>query len=495
MTITQRDAALIVEASRRQARGELQQPPSESFDVAKILFPAQLKVARDTSTLRAVCAGRQSGKTEEAAVEFCEVAEGTPGALQLFIAPNRLWAKRIIWQPLKAIVEKYGLRAIFSESDLSVRWSNGHIVALMGADNDKERMKIRGVHPVNVKLDEAQAFPYWLGDFIRSDIRPAQRNVRGRLTVQGTPPVSLEHPWFKEIWQSKTYSKHSWNITHWPKALYKRMFGQTAAQALSDDLKDRGVGPEDVTFRREMLGEFLADESALAYRFDPTKNLWLELPTVEHTVIGVDLGWHDSTAISVLGWRDDSQTCYQTHSEDHMGITLPALAVILKRLAADWQPALCFVDSAGNRQGFETIKEMLLREGVPMRLERRPVLPVADQVGLVNQALQAGRLKLKEDSRAASDMRLVTWAKGIAGTKLDDGFHSDAIPALTYAYQAAVPLLPAPPETPVLKPDAARHPPGFDPEQWAARAASNRPWWEMTERGIVDESPSPLFDD
>lgn len=485
---------MVAEGERKLARGDFSRSQAEAFDVTKILFQAQLKVAKDTSTLRAVCAGRQSGKTEEAAVEFCDVAQGSPGALQLFIAPNRLWAKRIIWQPLKNIVERYGLRAIFSESDLSARWPNGHIVALMGADNDKERMKIRGVHPINVKLDEAQAFPYWLGDFIRSDIRPAQRNVRGRFTAQGTPPVSLEHPWFKEIWQSNTYSKHTWNITHWPKALYKRMFGQTAEQALADDLKDRGVGPEDVTFRREMLGEFLADESALAYRFDPTKNLWLQpTPEIHHTVIGVDLGWHDATVISILGWGEDPG-CYQLHEEVHEGITLTELAGILKRLGAAWSPAVCVVDSGGNRQGFETIKEQLLREGAPLRLERRPVLPVADQVGLVNQALQSGRLKLKDGSRAASDMRLVTWAKGIAGTKLDDGFHSDAIPALTYAYQAAVPLLPSPP-IPRQPPQRSSHPPGFDPDEWARRAAIDRPWWEIADRGSVDESPNPLFDD
>lgn len=488
------EAALYAEGQRKLARGDFSRLQAEMFDVGKLAFPAQLKAIRDPAPSRAICCGRQSGKTEGAAYDLTDVAERNPGAFQLFIAPNRLWAKRIVWQPLKSLNDRFNLRAIASESDLSVRYPNGHIVALMGADTDRERAKVRGRAYIRIRIDEAQAFPYWLDDFIREDLRPAQRNVRGQLTVQGTPPASLEHPWFKRIWSSPEYSKHSWNITHWPKALYKRMFGQSAEQALADDLKDRGVGPEDVTFRREMLGEFLADESALAYRFDAAKNLWQAAPPeVHHTVIGVDLGWHDATVVSVLGWAEEP-TCYQLHEEVHEGITLLELAGILKRLGATWQPAVCMVDSGGNRQGYETIKEQLLREGAPLRLERRPVLPVADQVGLVNQALQSGRLRLKDGSRAASDMRLVTWAKGIAGTKLDDGFHSDAIPALTYAYQAAVPLLPSPRESP-KPPQRNGHPPGFDPDEWARRAASDRPWWELADRGIVDESPNPLFDD
>ena len=486
-------AAALVAARRHAQQGIQLIPNTAVFDVEHLAFPIQLKAILDPSQSVAACCGRQSGKTEAAALGHHMTALDNPSSIQLFIAPNRLWAKRIIWDKLVKLNEYYASGAVISLSDLSIRYPNGAIIALMGADTDKERAKIRGRSYLRITIDEAQAFPYWLDDFIREDVRPTQRNVRGRLTVQGTPPASLEHPWFKHVWQNTSFTRHSWNITHWPKVLYKRLFGQTAAEALAADLKDRGVGPEDVTFRREMLGEFLADESALAYRFDPTKNLWLAAPTTDHRVIGVDLGWHDATAVEVLGWRDDDPTCTQLHEEIHEGITLTDLGGILKRLASAWTPALCFVDSGGNRQGYETIREQLQREGVPLALERRPVLPIADQVGLVNQALQSGRLKLKADSRAASDMRLVTWAKGIAGTKLDDGFHSDAIPALTYAFQAAVPLLPLPPAPPV-KPVRSPHPPGFDPDEWARRAAANKPWWEIAE-GQTIEDVTPLFGD
>jgi Terminase RNaseH-like domain len=490
--IGRKEAAHIRAAHALAQRGQLIVPPSATFNVEKLAFPAQLAAIRDPAGTVAICCGRQSGKTQAAAWYHTEQALANPGSLQVYMAPDRGWAKRIIWQMLVDLNDQYAFGAVAALSDLSMRYRNGATIALMGADNEKERKKIRGVHPIAVTIDEAQAFPFWLDDFINNDVRQAQRNIQGRLTVQGTPPASLEHPWFKAIWQSSRYSKHQWNITHWPPALYKRMFGQTAQEALAADLAEREVGPDNVTYRREMLGEFLADENALAYKFDPIRNLG-STPAVHHTVIGVDLGWHDATVICILGWLDGDPTCYQLHEEVHEGVTLTTLADMLTRLAAIWNPALCMVDSGGNRQGFETIKEQLTREGTPLRLERRPVLPIADQVGLVNQALQSGRLKLQPESRAASDMRLVTWAKGIAGTKLDDGFHSDAIPALTYAYQAAAPLLPSPPAPAKAKPDASRHPPGFDPDEWARTVANSKPWWEQAEAPPADLNP--LFDD
>lgn len=483
----------MARASELAIAGRLVLPPAGGWNLKSVAFPLQHASIVDPAPTRALCCGRQSGKTESAAMDHIDTAQKHPGQFQLFIAPNRLWAKRIIWSPLKQLVERFALPAEFHESDLSVRWSNGHVIALMGADTDKERAKIRGRAYVKIRIDEAQAFPFSLANFIEEDVRPTQRNVGGQLTVQGTPPVSLEHPWFKAIWQNPAYSKHAWNITHWPKALYKRLFGKTAEQALAADLKDRGVTADDITYRREMLGEFLADEGALAYKFSPERNTWTSAPRIDHTTIGVDLGWHDATAVEELGWTDGDPVCYQLEEEVASNLTLIDLAMVLKRFAARRTPAVCFIDSSGNRQGFETIKEVLAREGVPMRIERRPVLHVPDQVGLVNQGLASGRLRLRADSRASSDMRLVTWNNGIAGTSLDAGFHSDAIPGLTYAYQAAVPLLPSPPE-PVQPQTKISGPPGFDVARWAAtKAAADRPWWEMASSDIEDANP--LFGD
>ena len=94
-------AALVAEGERKLARGDFSRSQAETFDVAKLAFPAQLKAIRDPAPSRAVCCGRQSGKTEGAAYDLTDVALKSPGAFQLFIAPNRLWAKRIVWQPLK----------------------------------------------------------------------------------------------------------------------------------------------------------------------------------------------------------------------------------------------------------------------------------------------------------------------------------------------------------------------------------------------------------
>jgi hypothetical protein len=142
-------------------------------------------------------------------------------------------------------------------------------------------------------------------------------------------------------------------------------------------------------------------------------------------------------------WDETSGRCYLAEEVVQAEITFQELVALLRPLVATYRPMAVTVDSSGNRQGFESVKAGLLSEGLTgVAIEPRKVLSVGDQVGLVNQALKAGRLFVPATSRAASDFGLVTWHKGIPGVKLDPGYHSDAIPALTYAYQYAQPLLP-----------------------------------------------------
>lgn len=483
----------IRELIRRAQAGTLVGADRGGWNVEALAFPAQLKAIRDPAANVAIACGRQSGKTDGAALRHLDVARRRPNTFQLFIAPTRGWAKRVLWDRMLRLNDDYRMGAVPEVADLSLRFRNGALIALMGADTQSERAKVRGRSYVEVTIEEAQAWPFWLMDFIREDIRPAQRNVRGRLVIQGTPPASLEHPFYKAIWRSETFSKHCWNITHWPPELYRRIFGRSPEEALAEDLRDRGVGPDDITFRREMLGEFLADETALAYKYSPTKNAYTELPSYTHVVLGVDLGWHDKTVIAVLVWDERRGTAYLAEEVILGEATFGELVASLRPLVAKYSPLACIVDSSGNRQGFETIKAGLYAEGLTgLAVEPRRVLPVGDQVGTMNQALRSGRLMLPPDSTAASDMRVVVWEKNIVGGKLG-GLHSDAIPALTYAYCYAQALLPevrgpAPPPRPVAT------------EAWerdiAAHVSSSKkavPWWEMAQQGSVeDETDYPI---
>lgn len=472
------EQALLEELDRRISTGTLEGGHGKVWGLDALAFPKQLAAARDPSRNKVIVCGRQSGKTADAAFLLLDTAKNKARSFCLFIAPTRGWAKRIIWDDLLRLNDEFGLGGVPFVQDLSIRFPNGSVIALMGSNTEEERKKIRGRSYALIIIDEAQAWPFWLAEFIRSDIRPAQRNVRGTLVVQGTPPVSLEHPFHSKIWLNTTFSRHAWNIRDWPPALYFKLFGQTAEEALAQDLKDRGVTADDVTFRREMLGEFLADESALAYKFSPTGHVYAVLPKYTHCVFGIDLGWHDATVISVLVWDEAIGVVHLAQEVVTTESTFQELAAALKPLIAKYRPLAAVIDSSGNRQGYETIKAALYSEGLEgVSIERRKVLPVADQVGVINGALKSGRLVLPADSRAASDMGLVVWKKGIVGGALD-GVHSDAIPALTYGFCWAQPLLPE------IKPPA---PPKssyqIQTEALVAEHLKNRkaqqPWWEI----------------
>jgi hypothetical protein len=364
------------------------------------------------------------------------------------------------------------------------------MVALLGANTDSERAKLRGRSYPLIIIDEGQAFGQFLHKYITEDIRPTLRNVQGTLIVQGTPPASLAHPFYTQVWLNPVFQRFTWNITHWPKALYKKLFGQTAEKALAQDLKDRGVNSDDVTFRREMLGELLADENSIAYRYSKERNHFEILPSYTHCVFGIDIGYRDATSISVLIFDERLGTIYLAYEYIATEMTTQEIAEVLKPLAETWKPFQIAIDSVGNRIAAESIKQQLGSWGVHLPIEPRKVLPVAAQVDMVNSALKSSRLMVKADSQAAQDMGVVTWKNGVHGSKLD-GVHSDAIPSLCYAVQLALPILPPPPAAIDPNPRYQDRPSVKATREKAEKALkANKPWWEQ---GLAIEDDTDPF--
>jgi hypothetical protein len=409
-----------------------------AFDPLALAFPAQLPLLTSTERFRIACNSRRSGKSTAAALALIDAALKHPGTVSLFIAFTWGDAKEILWDLLLGLNLEHGLGAKDQVSRLELKFPNGSVIRLRGASTQKEIGKVRGRKYALVVIDEAQLFGPWLRSLVDDVLVPALIDLNGSLILLGTPPPSIVG-YFVESLSSNEFHRYSWTIFDNPHIRGPK--GETPRELLDQELKRRHVKETDPTIQREWWGLLVEDPEALAVKWDTTLNNYTVLPPWTSTTFGVDIGWNDSSCISVMSWDDEDATAYLAEELIGPKMTAQDLAGALKRLGAKYNPTKVFIDTSGNRQTFESIRQELWRHGVSLPLEPRPVLPVVDQIGIINSALQIGRLKVKSTSRFAQDSRLVTWQDGKVG-KLAKSPHSDAIPALIYALQAATPLLP-----------------------------------------------------
>jgi hypothetical protein len=145
-----------------------------------LLHEAQWQVFTSPSRFRVLVAGRRFGKTQLALIELLHAAWEVPGATAWYVAPTYRQAKRIAWARLKELLQGEPEITI-SETDLSIHFHKGGVVALRGADHFDS---LRGNGLDFVVLDEFAGMKSQVWSEV---LRPALADRRGRALFIGTP--------------------------------------------------------------------------------------------------------------------------------------------------------------------------------------------------------------------------------------------------------------------------------------------------------------------
>ena len=144
------------------------------------LWPVQMEVFVCPKRFRVLVAGRRFGKTQLALAELIRAAWDTPDAVAWYIAPTYRQAKNIAWDRLKSLLlSQPGVTS--SESELTIRFESGGLIALKGAD---QYDGLRGAGLNFVVLDE---FAGMKPEVWPEVIRPALADRIGRALFIGTP--------------------------------------------------------------------------------------------------------------------------------------------------------------------------------------------------------------------------------------------------------------------------------------------------------------------
>ena len=119
--------------------------------LAEGLTGPQREVWEANKRFKLLCSGRRFGKTYLCITRLICWAMEKPGSLCWYVTANYRMAKQIAWRQLKAMAPEE-LVVKRNESDLSIEFANGSLIALRGADNEDS---LRGVSLSALVIDEA----------------------------------------------------------------------------------------------------------------------------------------------------------------------------------------------------------------------------------------------------------------------------------------------------------------------------------------------------
>jgi hypothetical protein len=382
----------------------------------------------------------------------------------LYIGMTRQSAEELLWIPLKELNDQLGLGAKFNNSSLHmILPSNGSEIRINGADNASDIDKFRGHKFDEVWIDESKSFkPKLLDELLRQVLEPALMDNNGTLGMIGTPGNILSGMFYEvtrngsqaskphsemtkaDVAEDKLWSLHRWKLQDntakpdlWPKALANK-----AREGWTD---------ENPIWRREYLGQWVADDADRVYKFKEYTedgrpwNVWEPEPATEANpfglpehgkhywrfVYGIDLGARDPFALQVLAYADSYPDLLQVY-EFSERLELTQMGELLAGMVAKTgHPDGMVCDPAG--LGGLAIDFLNQHYGLSIVMADKKNKP--DSIEMTNSDFIDGRLKLLKGSKTGAQALDLQWDD--TGLKENKAQRNDLLDALIYGRRSA----------------------------------------------------------
>lgn len=400
------------------------------FILREFLFKEQLDFALDPARFATAVCSVRAGKTTACAADLINTALVRNGTTELYVTLTRTTAKRIVWPELHAINRTFDLGGIPNESDLSFRFGDS-IIYLAGANNASEIEKIRGLSNVALAyIDESQLLRAFVKDLVEDILTKRLYDTNGRLRMIGTPgPIPAGY--FYEASNSTKWAHHGWTLHQNPWIVKKS--GKSVNQLIQEDCELKGVTLDDPSIQRECFGRWVLDSNSLLLEYKPERNDYSVLPRGGFTyILGMDFGFEDADAFSVLGWAHGSPNTFLVEELIAEKQTYEQMVANFDSLLRKYPICKVIADPGGG--GKKLIESLRPRYLIPM--ETADKQGKIANYGLLNNALRTGRFFAKKDSRFAQDCNLLEKDrdKSTPDKTVVKG-HSDIVDAVLYAFK------------------------------------------------------------
>ncbi len=387
------------EIERELLRRELIKRKVVDLDfVGKHCFAAQRAFVQSPTRAKVAFCTRRAGKSEGAALYLIQEARNWPGSTCLYLAKTRKSAKSILWRLLIKWLERLNIPHELNRTELTVTLENDAIIMLSGVDTTmEERSKFLGLPQLRLAIiDECQAHRVDLYPLVVSTLQPGLIDVGGTLCLLGTPGNFATGLYYRLTENKREETDPIFEVHKW--TAYDNPYMSEQWTKEIEDIKLRTPARlETPEFLQDYLGRWSVDDGRRVYKFKDGRNTFTELPKVNRwsVILGVDLGYEDDTAFSVLLYSKDDTASYviYCYKEKHMLIT--DVVTKLRKLIAKFAPDVMVCDMASK----QAVMEMVVRHGIPLIAADKT--GKSDFIELMNHDLIIGTIRL-----AAKDMDL-----------------------------------------------------------------------------------------
>lgn len=395
------------------------------------LFDRQLEFALSPSRFIAAVCSRRAGKTTVCAVKAFQELLNHPNSIGIYLALTDRSVEDIFMPAVLPLVNKYKVKAKVNKDEII--FENGSKLLICGANHTHKIETFRGIKLLFCIIDEAASFSEKILHYLIDEIiGPALSDLQGQLMLIGTPAAHCQGMFYdvttgkegSDVWVTKRW-------TAFNNPFMAINFEKDAALFCQRKRSDR-THPK---FRREYLGEWCADDEALMIKpFALVRPDEIYNSSSWRSVIGVDFGFNDETAFSVIAWRRNNPKAFVIES---FGLSKPTVSEIgqhLQRLKAMYTPIKIVGDPAGASKII--MAEYLDKYKIVMESAQKT--NKAHYIEILNDALVTGNLLLNPDTTKGlqTEMRKVVWNE--ERTRELEGMKCDELDATLYAWREAL---------------------------------------------------------
>lgn len=411
-------------------------------------YEDQAKIIAEPAKDIAVLGTRRSGKTYSIAVRLLRAAKEHDRSMALYIALTRDSAKSIMWPVLREVIEKNNVKAVMREHDLTVHIPNGSVLKLVGADMKNFMQRLRGSKYSEVAIDEAQSWRAHVEEMVEEILKPALIDFNGALVMAGTPGP-IKDGYFYDITEKDKggYAQHRLFMQRNP-------YLPNAVEWL-DKYKAKMNWPDDhPTLRREYFGEWVDDPESLVYQFSRDRNMkpfdQAMVPNARY-VMGLDIGFNDKTAVSVIAYSESSKLAWVVYCEGKGGLDVTDIAMWVRQVKDRYNAITIECDTGG--LGKTIAHELIKRHGIPVNPAEKT--DKMSWIALLNDDLKQGKLLIDRSCEELAD-QYMTLTKDEHGRE-DPRLPNDFCDGVLYAYRRVYNYLGSP----------IKEKPAYGTQEWA----------------------------
>ncbi len=398
-------------------------------DLRSTDFLKQNEAIDDRSRLKAYNCTRRAGKSIAIAIDFAETCANEPNMNCLYMALTIGSAREILWDAAKEYALKADPYAKSHESRVEIRFSNGSKIKFSGADcSEKQMRKVLGQKYKKVAIDEAGSFTIDMHRLVYQMIRPATADYLGQIILLGTCE-NIRQTFFEKV---TTGEEPGWSIHKWTAYDNPHMKDKWIIEV--NELIERNPNVINASwFKTHYLNQWCADDELLVLHKVAEAQID-EIPirkTPYVYILGVDLGFNDSSAFTVICYHDYDKICYVVESYKEPELIFSQVAQRINFLSTKFPFSKIIIDGA-NKQGVEEIKQRFSLALEPAQKTEKAIF-----LKLLNDDFVVGNVKIKKNSnnQLITEALQLQWEDS-RKEKEDARCENHSIDALLYSWRS-----------------------------------------------------------